>query len=172
MDNHTQKLAPGNWTTKFLFDIQAVNALFLSSPSLGQNLPPIWDWVHKYFSGFSSIFLISTRQMAVQGSQVFLWAFIHICSSQQGRWQSRESFADQLHHILIIFSGLNKQCYSLFRLVWPNTEEPYSRPFLGLSKIRLVLQDHMSPKNLRKNLALFQLLLHLQLQQNALFQWC
>ena len=62
--------------------------------------------------------------------------------------------------------------YSLFRLVWPNTEEAYSRPFLGLSKIWLVLQDHMSPKNLRKNLALFQLILHLQLQQNALFQWC
>ena len=58
--------------------------------------------------------------------------------------------------------------YSLFRLVWPNTEEPYSRPFLGLSKIRLVLQDHMSPKYLRKNFALFQLLLHLQLQQNTM----
>ena len=28
MDSHTQKLAPGNWTTKFLFDIQAVNAFF------------------------------------------------------------------------------------------------------------------------------------------------
>ena len=112
MDSHTQKLSPGNWTTKFFFDIQAVNAFFLSSSSLGQNHPPIWDWVYKYFSGFSSIFLISTRQMAVQGSQVFLWAFIHICSSQQGRWQSRESFADQLHHILIIFQGLtnNARC--------------------------------------------------------------
>ena len=62
--------------------------------------------------------------------------------------------------------------YSLLRLVWPNTEEPYSRPFLGLSKIRLVLQGHMSPKNDRKNLPLFQVLLHSQLQQNALFQWC
>ena len=38
MDSHTQKLAPGNWTTKFLFDIQAVNAFFLSSSSLGLNL--------------------------------------------------------------------------------------------------------------------------------------
>ena len=58
--------------------------------------------------------------------------------------------------------------YSLLRLVWPNTEEPYSRPFLGLSKIRLVLQDYMSPKNIRKKLALFQLLLHLQFQQNTM----
>ena len=83
-------------------------------------LPPVWDKIFPQFgTGFISIsldfhpyLLISTRQMAVQGSQVFLWAFIHICSSQQGRWQSRESFADQLHHILIIFQGLtnNARC--------------------------------------------------------------
>ena len=39
--------------------------------------------------------------------------------------------------------------YSLVHLVWPNTEELISRPFMGLSKIRLLLQDHMSPKNVR-----------------------
>ena len=82
--------------------------------------PPVWDKFNLQFgTGFISIsldfhpyLLISTRQMAIQGSQVFLWAFIHICSSQQGRWQSRESFADQLHHILIIFQGLtnNARC--------------------------------------------------------------
>ena len=80
------------------------------------------------------------------------------------------------HHFLIFsaffsISDLDSSLgssYSLFRLVWPNTEEPFSRPFLGLSKIRLVLQDNMSPKNVRKNLALFQLLLNLQLQQNTM----
>ena len=39
--------------------------------------------------------------------------------------------------------------YSLVRLVWPNTEELISQPFMGLSKIRLLLQDSMSPKNVR-----------------------
>ena len=33
--------------------------------------------------------------------------------------------------------------YSLVRLVWPNTEELISRPFMGLLKIRWLLQDRM-----------------------------
>jgi len=37
--------------------------------------------------------------------------------------------------------------YSLVHLVWPNTEELISQPFMGLSKIRLLLQDPVSPRN-------------------------
>ena len=39
--------------------------------------------------------------------------------------------------------------YSLVGLVWPNTEELISRPFMGLWKIWLLLQDRMRTKNLR-----------------------
>ena len=58
--------------------------------------------------------------------------------------------------------------YSLVRLVWPNREELISRPFAGLYKIRLLLQDRMRPKNLRNFLALVQLQLCLQLQHNTI----
>ena len=58
--------------------------------------------------------------------------------------------------------------YSLVRLVWQNTEEFISRPFAGLYKIRLLLRDRMRPKNLRNFLALVQLQLCLQLQQNTI----
>ena len=36
--------------------------------------------------------------------------------------------------------------YSLVHLVWPNTESLISQPFMGLSKIRLLLQDPVSPR--------------------------
>ena len=39
--------------------------------------------------------------------------------------------------------------YSLVRLVWPNTEELISRPFTGLYKIRLLLQDCKTSRYLR-----------------------
>ena len=58
--------------------------------------------------------------------------------------------------------------YSLVHLVWQNREELISRPFAGLYKIRLLLQDRMRPKNLRNFLALVQLQLCLQLQQNTI----
>ena len=58
--------------------------------------------------------------------------------------------------------------YSLVRLVWQNTEELISRPFAGLDKIRLLLPGCMRPKNLRNFLALVQLQLCLQLQQNTI----
>ena len=38
---------------------------------------------------------------------------------------------------------LDPLIYSLVRLVRPNTEELISRPFLGLLKIRWLLQDRM-----------------------------
>ena len=48
------------------------------------------------------------------------------------------------------FSKLNcHHNYSLVGLVWPNTEELISRPFMGLWKIRLLLQDRMRTKNVR-----------------------
>ena len=34
-------------------------------------------------------------------------------------------------------------------LVWPNTESLISQPFMGLSKIRLLLQDPVSPRYVR-----------------------
>ena len=58
--------------------------------------------------------------------------------------------------------------YSLVRLVWQNTEELISRPFADLYKIRLLLRDLMRTKNLRNELALVQLQLCLQLQQNTI----
>ena len=58
--------------------------------------------------------------------------------------------------------------YSLVRLVWQNTEELISWPFEGLYKIQLLLQDRMKTKNLRNELALLQLQLCLQLQQNTM----
>ena len=39
--------------------------------------------------------------------------------------------------------------YSLVHLVLPNTEELISQPFMGLSKIRLLLQDPVSPRYVR-----------------------
>ena len=39
--------------------------------------------------------------------------------------------------------------YSLVRLVWQNTEELISRPFTGLYKIRLLLQDCLTSRYLR-----------------------
>ena len=54
------------------------------------------------------------------------------------------------------------------RLVWQNTEELISRPFADLYKIRLLLRDLMRTKNLRNELALVQLQLCLQLQQNTI----
>merc|ERR1712020_635246 len=39
--------------------------------------------------------------------------------------------------------------YSLVHLVWPNTESLISQPFMGLSKIRLLLQDPVSPRYVR-----------------------
>ena len=36
--------------------------------------------------------------------------------------------------------------YSLVHLVWPNTESLISQPFMGNSKIRLLLQDPVSPR--------------------------
>ena len=42
----------------------------------------------------------------------------------------------------------NCKWYSQVRLVWPNMEELISRPFMGLSKIRLLFQDSMNPKYL------------------------
>ena len=59
---------------------------------------------------------------------------------------------DVVYIILIsLFSCASiSSTYSLVRLVWPNTEELISRPFMGLSKIRLLLQDSiLSPKNVR-----------------------
>ena len=58
--------------------------------------------------------------------------------------------------------------YSLVRLVWQNTEELISRPFAGLYKIRLLLRDRKRTKNFRFYLALLQLQLCLQLQQNTM----
>ena len=58
--------------------------------------------------------------------------------------------------------------YSLVRLVLPNTEELISRPFTGLYKIRLLLQDCLTSRYLRFFLALLQLQLCLQLQQNTM----
>ena len=58
--------------------------------------------------------------------------------------------------------------YSLVHLVWPNTEELISRPFVGLYKIRLLLRDRKRTKNFRFYLALLQLQLCLQLQQNTM----
>ena len=54
------------------------------------------------------------------------------------------------------------------RLVLPNTEMLISRPFTGLYKIRLLLRDRMRTKNLKQILALLQLQLCLQLQQNIM----
>ena len=39
--------------------------------------------------------------------------------------------------------------YSLVHLVWPNTESLISQPFMGLSKIRLLLQDPEGPRYVR-----------------------
>ena len=39
--------------------------------------------------------------------------------------------------------------YSLVHLVWPNTESLISQPFMGLSKIWLLLQDPVSPRYVR-----------------------
>jgi len=47
----------------------------------------------------------------------------------------------------ICFHILHK--YSLVHLVWPNTESLISQPFMGLSKIRLLLQDPVSPRYVR-----------------------
>ena len=70
---------------------------------------------------------------------------------------------------IICLSKLSYICiYSLVRLVWPNTEELISRPFAGLYKIRLLLRDRMRTKNFRFYLALLQLQLCLQLQQNTM----
>ena len=44
-------------------------------------------------------------------------------------------------------------------LVLPNTEELISQPFMGLSKIRLLLQDTVSPRYLRFFWRWLQLLL-------------
>ena len=85
-----------------------------------------------------------------------------------------EAISSDLYHL---FSPLQKKInihsflpshYSLVRLVWPNREELISRPFAGLYKIRLLLRDRMRPKNLRNFLALVQLQLCLQLQQNTI----
>ena len=58
--------------------------------------------------------------------------------------------------------------YSLVRLVLPNTEMLISRPFTGLCKIWLLLRDRVRTKNFRNQLALLQLQLCLQLQQNTM----
>ena len=57
--------------------------------------------------------------------------------------------------------------YSLVGVVMPNTELLISRPFAGLYKIRLLLWDRKRTKNFRNKLALLQLQLYLQLQQNT-----
>ena len=44
---------------------------------------------------------------------------------------------------------LLKIYYSPVHLVLPNTEELISQPFMGLSKIRLLLQDTVSPRYVR-----------------------
>ena len=71
MDSHTQKLAPGNWTTKFLFDFQAENAFFLSSSNLGLNLLQgfliLVTWI--------SHILISNIQIAKYGQISDIWLF-------------------------------------------------------------------------------------------------
>ena len=58
--------------------------------------------------------------------------------------------------------------YSLVRLVQPNTEMLISQPFTGLYKIRLLLQDCLTSRYVRFFLALLQLQLCLQLQQNTM----
>ena len=71
---------------------------------------------------------------------------------------------------LVLFKNAiaSPSTYSLVRLVWPNTEELISRPFMGLWKIRLLPQDRMRTKKFRNQLPLLQLQLYLQLQQYSL----
>ena len=54
-----------------------------------------------------------------------------------------------LEYISIVDYDHLLEVYSLVGLIWPNTEELISRPFMGLWKIRLLLQDRMRTKNVR-----------------------
>ena len=58
--------------------------------------------------------------------------------------------------------------YSWGHLVVPNTEELISRPFLDENSIRQLFWDRVNPWPAAGGLALFQLQLCLQLQQNTM----
>ena len=62
----------------------------------------------------------------------------------------------------------SKMNYSLVRLVWQNTEELISRPFLDENSIRQLFWDRVNPWPATGGLALLQLQLCLQLQKNTM----
>ena len=93
---------------------------------------------------------LNRNQPALEIS-VLLNLFYPLLPAQNTRCQMPENIKDVSALSLVILANLegkSEKTYSLVHLVWQNREELISRPFIGLLKIRLMLQDCVTSRQL------------------------